>query len=58
MHIYCGGSATATTVNAGGYMTIYSGGNATSTTVNSAGRMGGLRQRNINDGELPRFYDG
>ena len=40
MHIYCGGSATATTVNAGGYMTIYSGGNATSTTVNSAGRMG------------------
>ena len=39
MHIYCGGSATATTVNRYGSMTISSGGNVASTTVNSDGSM-------------------
>ena len=39
MHIYCGGSATTTTVNRYGSMTISSGGNVTSTMVNSDGRM-------------------
>ena len=39
MHIYCGGSATATTVKYGGSMRISSGGSATSTTVNWGGSM-------------------
>ena len=39
MYIFCGGSATSTTVNDLGDMRISSGGSATSTTVNAGGEM-------------------